>query len=131
MSNETLFYICGIILAVSALAVTFAGLKLKDFPGKALPIVMLWFVVFVGGATTFAVLNAKDEQDAKAAELEQAGEEIEKSEGSNLYEEEGAQGGEAEQAEEKAEKGAEGPEEEEPVGPTEGEAGKEGTKQGK
>lgn len=80
MSNETLFYICGCILAVSAVVVSLAGLKLKDFPGRALPIVILWFAIFVGGATTFAVLHAQDEQDAKAAELEQAGEEVEEEE---------------------------------------------------
>ncbi len=58
MSNETLFYICGVVLAVSALVVSFVGLKLKDFPGKALPLVILWFAVFVVGATTFAVRHA-------------------------------------------------------------------------
>jgi plastocyanin len=128
MSTETLFYICGIVLAVSAVGVSLAGLKLKNFPGRALPIVALWFVVFVGGATTFAVLHAKDEQDAKAAELEQAGEEIEKGETSGPYENEGgAQGGETEELEEQAEKEAEGSvQEEEPVGPTEG-AGSAGT----
>jgi plastocyanin len=75
MSNETLFYVCGGILAASAVTVSFLGLKLKDFPGKALPIVILWFAIFVGGATTFAVLHAKDEEKAKAAEkTEQASE---------------------------------------------------------
>jgi plastocyanin len=110
MSNETLFYVCGIVLAVSAVSVTFAGLKIKGFPGKALPLIVLWFVVFVGGATTFAVLHAQDEQQAKAAELEKAGKEIEKAESSGPYEEEGAQGGEAGTEEpepsEKAEGGA-------------------------
>jgi len=76
MSNETLFYICGIVLAVSAVTVSVVGLKLRDFPGKALPLVVLWFVVFVGGATTFAVLHAQEEQQAKAAELSEAGEEV-------------------------------------------------------
>ncbi|MGN6815906.1 MAG: plastocyanin/azurin family copper-binding protein [Solirubrobacterales bacterium] len=75
MSNETLFYICGGILAASAVVVSLLGLKLKDFPGKALPLVILWFAIFVGGATTFAVLHAQDEEKAKAAEkTEQAGE---------------------------------------------------------
>lgn len=80
MSNETLFYVCGGILAASAVIVSLLGLKLKDFPGKALPLVILWFAIFVGGATTFAVLHAQDEEKAKAAEkTEQAGEEGEKS----------------------------------------------------
>jgi plastocyanin len=131
MSNETLFYICGIILAASALVVSFAGLKLKDFPGKALPLVILWFVVFVGAATTFAVLHAQDEESAKAAELQQAGKEIEKGETSGPYENEGgAEGGESEQAEEEAEEAVEGAGEEgeEPVGPTENETGEAGGK---
>ncbi|MGN6274602.1 MAG: plastocyanin/azurin family copper-binding protein [Solirubrobacterales bacterium] len=75
MSNETLFYICGGILAASAVTVSLVGLKLKDFPGKALPLVILWFAIFVGGATTFAVLHAQDEEKAKASEkTEQASE---------------------------------------------------------
>ena len=94
MSNETLFYICGIAAAVSAVAVAFVGLKVRDFPGRALPIVVLWFAILIGGATTFAVLNAKDEDAAKAAEFQQAGEEIEREEASGPYENEGAQGGE-------------------------------------
>jgi plastocyanin len=95
MSNETLFYICGIVLAVSAVTVSLIGLKLKDFPGKALPLVILWFAVFAGGATTFAVLHAQDEENAKAAELEHAGKEVEKADSSGPYE-----GGEAESGEE-------------------------------
>lgn len=80
MDNETLFYVCGGILAASAVIVTFAGLKLKDFPGRALPIVVLWFAVFAGGASTFAVLHAKDEA-AHGAETEHAGEEHVEGEG--------------------------------------------------
>src|SRR6478752_4251161 len=96
MSNETLFYICGIVLAVSAVTVSIVGLKLKDFPGKFLPVVILWFAVFVGGATTFAVLHARDEEHAKAAELEKAGESIEKQQSSAPYETGGAEGSEEE-----------------------------------
>jgi plastocyanin len=77
MSNETLFFICGIALAVSAVLVSIAGLKAKDFPGKAFPLVILWFAILVGSATTFAVLHAKDEEKAKASELQQAGKEFE------------------------------------------------------
>jgi plastocyanin len=121
MSNETLFFICGSILAVSAVTVSIVGLKLPKFPGKALPLVILWFAIFVGGATTFAVLHAKDEENAKAAELEQGGKEIEKAETSGPFEKEGAEGGETEAAEEEAEAGAEGSVHgEEPVGSSEG-----------
>jgi len=115
MSNETLFYVCAIVLAVSAVGVSLAGLKLKDFPGKAFPVVVLWFALFVGGATTFAVLHAQDEEQAKAAEFEQAGEEIEEEQSSEPFEEaeEEAEGGEAaeEGEEEAAEPEAEGGEE--------------------
>ena len=77
MSNETLFFICGIALAVSAVVISLVGLKIKSFPGKAFPLVILWFAILIGGATTFAVLHAKDEDDAKAAELQKAGKEFE------------------------------------------------------
>jgi plastocyanin len=77
MHNETLFYIFGIGLAVSAVVVSFLGLKVKNFPGKAFPVVVLWFAIFVGGAATFAVLHAKDVEKEKAAETEPAGEKFE------------------------------------------------------
>lgn len=133
MDNELLFYICGGILAASAVIVSFLGLKLKDFPGKALPVIVLWFAIFVGGATTFAVLHAQDEQDAKAAELEKAGEEIENGQTSGPYENEGgALGGETEELEEQAEKEAPGSaQKEEPVGPAENSPESKGGKGGK
>jgi plastocyanin len=96
MSNGTIFYILGIALAVSAVLVSFAGLKLKDFPGRALPVVALWFALLVGGATTFAVLHAKDEEKEKAAKFEEANKEIEKETSSGPFEgpaESGAEGG--------------------------------------
>jgi plastocyanin len=124
-TNEKIFYACGIVLALSALVVSFVGLKLKDFPGKALPGVILWFVVFVVAATTFAVKYGAEEHEAKAAEYAKFNEEIEKGTTSGPYENEGgALGGETEKNEEEAEKEAEGSLEEEPVGPTENETGK-------
>lgn len=80
MSNATLFYICGIALAVSAVLVSFVGLRVKSFPGKLGPLVALWFVLLVGGSATFAVLHAEDEEKAKAAELTKANEENEEEE---------------------------------------------------
>jgi plastocyanin len=77
MTNETLFFICGIALAVSAVLVSIVGLKVKDFPGRAFPLVVLWFAILVGSATTFAVLHAKDEEKAKAAEFKPAGKKFE------------------------------------------------------
>lgn len=127
MDNETIFYICGIVLALSALVVSFVGLKVKGFPGKALPAVILWFVVFVVAATTFAVKYSSEEHEAKAAEYAKFNEEIEKGTTSGPYENEGgALGGETEEKEEQAEEEAEGSVEgeEEPVGPTENETGK-------
>ncbi len=82
MSNETLFYVCGIALAVSAVLISFVGLRAKGFPGRVGPLVALWFVLLIGGATTFSVLHAQDEEEAKAAEFEKAGEEIAKEEAS-------------------------------------------------
>ena len=119
MSNETLFFICGIALAVSAVLVSVVGLKVKDFPGRAFPLVILWFAILVGGATTFAVLHAKDEEKAKAAEFQPAGKKFEE-EGSDTLGAEGAQGGNEEEAEEEAEAGAEGFE---PAGPEESSKG--------
>lgn len=112
MSNETIFYIFGIALAVSAVAVSFIGLKVKDFPGRAMPIVVLWFAILVGGATTFAVLHAKDEDKEKAAKYEEANKEIEKEESSGPFENEGSEAGdegEEEAGEGEAEAPASGP----------------------
>ena len=95
MDNETLFYICGIGLAVSAVVTSFIGLKARDFPGKAFPVVILWFAILVGGATTFAVLHAKDEEHEKAAEFEKAGEEIEADQTSAPFEKRGPEAAKA------------------------------------
>lgn len=110
MDNETLFYICGGVLAVSAVLVTAVGLKSEKFPGKAMPVVILWFVVFVVGATTFAVRYSSEEKEHRDAELSLANEEIEKAEGDTG---DAIDTGAAE----------EGPKEEEPVGEVEGSKG--------
>jgi plastocyanin len=106
MSNETLFFICGIALAVSAVLVSIAGLKAKDFPGRAFPLVILWFAILVGSATTFAVLHAKDEEKAKASEFQPAGKKFEE-EGNDAVSGEGAGGKEGSGA--KPEAAAKGP----------------------
>jgi plastocyanin len=77
MDNETLFYVFGIGLAVSAVVISFVALKVKSFPGKAFPIVVLWFAILVGAATTFSVLMAKDHEAHDEAGFEHAGEEFE------------------------------------------------------
>lgn len=82
MSNGDLFYVCGGALAVSAVLVSFAGLRIKSFPGKAAPVVALGFIALIGATASFAVLHAQDEEEAKAAELSEANEEITKEEAS-------------------------------------------------
>jgi len=82
MSNGDLFYVCGGALAVSAVLISFVGLRVKSFPGKAAPVVALWFVLLIGATTSFAVLHAQDEEEAKAAELSAANKEILKEESS-------------------------------------------------
>jgi plastocyanin len=103
MSNGDLFYICGIGLAVSAVVVSFLGLRVKSFPGKAAPLVALWFAILVGASATFSVLHAQDEETAKAAEFEIANAEITKEEESPVE----PGGGEAPAP--KSESGTEGP----------------------
>lgn len=115
MDNETLFYIFGGVAAVSAVVVTFAGLKLKNFPGRMLPLVIVWFAAFAIAASTFSVLQAKDHEAHEAHQQHEA-----EDAKSGPYENEGgALGGEREELEEEAEQEAEGAPEEEPVGPTE------------
>lgn len=110
MNNEILFYVFGIALAVSAVLVSIAGLRMKDFPGKAFPVVILWFAILVGGAATFAVKHSQDEKAEHEVEYVKAGEEIEKETSSGPYETSGseepeAEGGEAEAEPEAAAKG--------------------------
>jgi plastocyanin len=76
MDNATVFYVIGAALAVSAVVASFIGLRVEKFPGRAAPLVFLWFAILIGGATTFAVLNGKDEQEARASEVATAGEEF-------------------------------------------------------
>jgi len=106
--NETLFYVCGIALAVSAVLISFVGLKVKGFPGRVFPLVVVWFVVLIGGATTFSVLHAKDLEEEKAHEFEQANEEIEAEQTTEPFEEAEEPGSEVEEEKEEADAAAEG-----------------------
>ncbi|MGE5282705.1 MAG: hypothetical protein ACM3N0_10375 [Chloroflexota bacterium] len=80
MSNGDLFYVCGSVLAASAVLISFIGLQFKGFPGRFAPLVALWFIALVGASTTFAVLHAQDEERAKAAENTAASEQNEEAE---------------------------------------------------
>jgi hypothetical protein len=77
MDNATLFYITGGVLAASAVVVSFLGLRLEKFPGKAAPLVAVWFVILIGTATTFSVLASQDEEHHREQELHHASEEAE------------------------------------------------------
>jgi plastocyanin len=103
MDNATVFYVVGAALAVSAVAISFIGLRVEKFPGRAAPVVVLWFAILIGGATTFAVLNGKDEQEARASEVAKAGEEFTEEEQSPV--ESGKTGGGGEAKPEAAAKG--------------------------
>jgi plastocyanin len=77
MDNETLFFISGIALATSAALFTVAALRIGKFPGRAAPIIALWFIALVGCTTTFAVLHAQDEKEQEEASLSEASGEAE------------------------------------------------------
>jgi plastocyanin len=68
--NQTLFYVFGIVLIVSAIGISAIGLRFENFPPtrSALAGVVLYFAVLVAGTAVFAVLNARDEQAEREAE---------------------------------------------------------------
>ena len=85
--HETLFFICGGILAASAILVSVVGLKKEDFPGKLMPLIIVWFAVFAVGAGTFAVLHGKDESKEHDKEYGEASEELSRASTSGPFEE--------------------------------------------
>jgi putative Mn2+ efflux pump MntP len=72
MDNATAFYVFGGALAASAVAVSLLGLRIKRFPGRAAPLVALWFLVLIGAATAYAVFHGQDESAERAAEQSQS-----------------------------------------------------------
>jgi mono/diheme cytochrome c family protein len=94
--HETLFYICGGTLAASAVLVSLFGLKNENFPGKFMPLIIVWFAIFAVGAGTFAVLHGKDESKDHDAEYSKASEELAKASTSGPFEEAGLQNNETE-----------------------------------
>jgi plastocyanin len=80
MSDATIFYILGGMLAAMAVSMSFIGLRVQSFPGRYGPVVLLCFVLLAGAAITFAVRNGQNEEKARAAENKAAGEKIEEAE---------------------------------------------------
>jgi plastocyanin len=72
--DETLFYVFGIVLVLSAVGLSAVGLRNKRFPPSRIVLmgVIAYFVALVGATTTFAVLNARDEQRKRDAEQAEA-----------------------------------------------------------
>jgi plastocyanin len=99
MSDATVYYILGGVLAAMAVGTSLIGLRFQSFPGKFGPVIFLCFLAVSAGAITFAIHNGQDEERARAAETKPAGEQIEKEENEAVP----AEGGEG------AEKAAEGP----------------------
>jgi mono/diheme cytochrome c family protein len=112
--HETLFFICGGVLAASAVIVSLVGLKKDDFPGKLMPVIIVWFAVFAVGAGTFAVLHGKDESKEHDPEYKKASEELTRASTTGPFEEalkeesEAAEGEEGESPEGESSEGEEG-----------------------
>jgi plastocyanin len=73
--NPELFYWIGGVLAVLAVVISFVGLREKAFPasrGQMIGTLAVFFVLVLG-ATTYAVVNARDEQQHREEELAQEG----------------------------------------------------------
>jgi cytochrome c553 len=70
--DQTIFYIFGGVLIVSAAVVALLASKSKTFPGKLVPLIAVWFVVLGLGAATFAVLNGVDDSSAPEESQEYA-----------------------------------------------------------
>jgi|SRR6185312_5642456 len=83
--HETLFFICGGILAASAVLVSLFGLKNDNFPGKWMPLVIAWFAIFAVSTGTFAVLHGKDESKDHDKEYSEASKQIELNETSGPF----------------------------------------------
>lgn len=76
--EETLFYVFGIALVLSALVLSALGLRSESFPTRRILLggMVAYFVVLVGATSTFAVLNAREEQRKHSAEQAEAAEEV-------------------------------------------------------
>ncbi|HXF32344.1 MAG TPA: c-type cytochrome [Solirubrobacterales bacterium] len=106
--HETFFFICGGILAASAIVVSLFGLKNDNFPGKWMPLVVVWFAIFAVGAGTFAVLHGKDESKEHDKEYGKASEELSKADTTGPFEEAELEASEEASGESESAEGAEG-----------------------
>lgn len=80
MSIDTVFYIVGSLVAVLALVVSFAGLKLQGFPSRgALGGIVALFAVLIVATSGLAVAVARHEQDQRRAEQAQEQQQSEES----------------------------------------------------
>ena len=72
--DETLFYVFGGALVLSALVLSALGLRIERFPASRIVLagIIAYFAVLVGATSTFAVLNARDEQAKRDAEHAEA-----------------------------------------------------------
>lgn len=69
MSVDTVFYIVGLVVTAGALIVSFAGLKMKDFPSRgALGGILAVFAALVVLTCGLAVAVAREEQDHRRQE---------------------------------------------------------------
>lgn len=68
--DQTLFYVFGIALIVSAVTVSAIGLRFENFPPTRgiLAGTILYFAALVGATAVFAILNARQEQRDREAE---------------------------------------------------------------
>lgn len=68
--DHTLFFVCGIALVLSAVVLSVIGLRYEDFPQSRgiLLGVLAYFAALVAATATFAVRNAQQDQNARAAE---------------------------------------------------------------
>src|ERR1700743_2281987 len=100
MSNETLFFICGGILAASPITGGVVGLKGGDnFPGKWMPVIIIWFAAFAVLSGTFAVLHGKDESREHNKEYAKGRKKMKKGEPTGPFKEAKAENRKEEEAE--------------------------------
>jgi plastocyanin len=72
--EKTGFFVIGLALVAVAVIVSVIGLRYPRFPGSraGMTAVVALFVLMVAGATTGAVINAREEQNERAVEEQEA-----------------------------------------------------------